>query len=103
MLGTLLFLIFINDIRQSIESIVKPFGDDTSMSLGLTDPDIRAEILASDLIKISDCEKLWNLKFSGDKTELVDIKRNTKPIRQLTFGNVVLEDKTLQKHLAITI
>ena len=102
MLVTLLFLIFINDIRQSIESIVKPFADDTSMSLGLTNPD-RAEILASDLIKISDCEKLWNLKFNGDKTELVDIKRNIKPIPQLTFRNAVLEDKALYKHLGITI
>ena len=43
-LGPLLFLIFINDIGYSIESIIKLFADDISMSLGLTNPDTRAEI-----------------------------------------------------------
>ena len=103
MLGPLLFLIFINDIGHSIESIIKLFADDTSMSLGLTNPDTRAEILTCDLVKISDWAKLWKVKFNEEKTELVNIKRDTKPIHQLTFGNVVLEDKPHHKHLGITL
>ena len=66
------------------------------MSLGLTNPDTRAEILTCDLVKISD-------KFNEEKTELVNIKRDTKPIHQLTFGNVVFEDKPYHKHLGITL
>ena len=102
-LGPLLFLIFINDIGHSIESIIKLFADDTSMSLGLTNPDTRAEILTCDLVKISDWAKLWKVKFNEEKTELVNIKCDTKPIHQLTFGNVVLEDKPHHKHLGITL
>ena len=102
-LGPLLFLIFINDIGHSIESITKLFADDTSMSVGLTNPDTRAEILTCDLVKISDWAKLWKVKFNEEKTELVNIKRDTKPIHQLTFGNVVLEDKPHHKHLGITL
>ena len=73
------------------------------MSLGLTNPDTRAEILTFDLVKISDGAKLWKVKFNEEKTELVNIKRDTKPIYQLTFGNVVLEDKPHHKHLGITL
>ena len=60
-LGPLLFLIFINDFGHSIESFIKLFADDTSMSLGLTNPDTRAEILTCDLVKISDWAKLWKV------------------------------------------
>ena len=102
-LGPLLFLIFINDIGYSIESIIKLFADDISMSLGPTNPDIRAEILTFDLVKISDWAKLWKIKFNGEKTEFVNIKRDTKPIHQLTFGNVVLEDNPHHKRLGITL
>ena len=53
-LGPLLFLIFINDIVRSIEFVIKLFADDTSMSLGHTNPDIRPEILTNDLAKINE-------------------------------------------------
>ena len=52
MLGPLLFLIYINDIVNNIESVIKLFADDTSLSLALNIPDSRAEILNHDLEKI---------------------------------------------------
>ena len=54
-LGPLLFLlyIYINDITQNIESVIKLVADDTSVSLVLKDPDRRAAILNSDLEKIT--------------------------------------------------
>ena len=73
------------------------------MSLGLANPDTRGEIFTCDLVKISDWAKLWKAKFNEEKIELVNIKRDTKPIHQLTFGNVVLEDKPHHKHPGITL
>ena len=105
-LGPLLFLIFINDIGHSTESIIKLFADDTSMSLGLTNPDTTAEILTCDLVKFlarQNWAKLWKVNFNEEKTELVNIKHDTKPIHQLTFGNVVLKDKPHHKHLGIIL
>ena len=102
-LGPLLFLIFINNIVCSIKSVIKLFANDTSMSLGHTNPDIRTETLTNDLEKISEWAKLWKVKFNEEKTELVNIKRDTKPIHQLTFCNVVLEEKPHHKHLGITL
>ena len=45
-LGLLLFLIYINDIVEDIESVIKLFAD-----LCLENPHIRAEILNNDLEK----------------------------------------------------
>ena len=50
-LRPLLFLIYINDIVEDIESVIKLVADDTSMYLCLENPHIRAEILNSDLKK----------------------------------------------------
>ena len=80
---------------------MKLFADDTSMSLGHTNPDIRTETLTNDLEKNSEWAKLW--KVNEEKTELVNITGDTKPIHQLTFGNVALEEKPHHKHLGITL
>ena len=102
-LDPLLSLISINNIGHIIESVVKLSADDTSMFLGIANPDTRTEIFACDLIKVIDWANIWKVKFSEDKTVHVNMKRNTKPIHQLTIGNVVLEDKPYRKHLWTTL
>ena len=52
-----LFLIYINDIVNNIESVIKLFADDTSLSLALNNPDSRAEILNHDLETINEWAK----------------------------------------------
>ena len=42
------------DIVNNIESVIKLFADDTSLSLALNNPDSRAEILNHDLEKINE-------------------------------------------------
>ena len=57
------------------------------------------------MISQQNCEraKLWKVKFNEKKTQLVNVKRDTKPIHQLTFDNEVLEEKPHHKHLGITL
>ena len=102
-LGPLLLLIYINDIVNEIESIIKLFTDDTSLSLALNNPDIRAEILNSDLDKIKNWAKKWKVKFKEDKTDLLNITRDCNHILQLTFGTKNLKPSQSHKHLGLIV
>ena len=83
-LGPLLFLIYINDIVEDIESVIKLFADDTSMYLCLENPHIRAEIINNDLEKVMQRANKWKIEFSERKTELMNITRNQKPPISIT-------------------
>ena len=102
-LGPLFFLIYINDIVENIEAVIKLFADDTSLSLGTDNFDIRTEILNSDLQRIYNWAIKWKLKFNEEKTELLNFKRGTAPIHDLTFGNVTLVQSSSHKHLGVIL
>ena len=56
-LGPLLFLLYINDVVQDIGSNIRPFADDTSLSLIVEIPDTAAATLNSDLEKVTQWAK----------------------------------------------
>ena len=66
-LGPLLFLIYINDIVNNTESVIKLFADNTSLSLALNNSDSRAEILNHDLEKINKWSKKWKVRINEEK------------------------------------
>ena len=103
-LGPVLFLIYINDIVQDIQSSVKLFADDTSMYLGLEDTTTRTNILNSDLDKINSWANKWKVKFNETKTKLMTISNHTTPDTQpLIFNNDTLEEIDSHKHLGVII
>jgi hypothetical protein len=58
-LGPLLFLIFINDIVNEIESFRNLFADDTSLYVIVEHPNTAATLLQSDIQKISLWAERW--------------------------------------------
>ena len=102
-LGPLLFLIYINDITLDINSIIKLFADDTSLSLSLRNPDDRANTLNQDLEKINIWAKKWKIKFNAEKTELLNFKRDNLQTPTLTFDDIDLTDIDTHKHLGLII
>ena len=103
-LGPLLFLIYINDIVNGIESHIKLFADDTSIYLSLNDVERRTIILNSDMKKINDWAKKWKVDFNPVKTELITISNKRLPeTRPLSFGDRTLSNVTEHKHLGVIL
>ena len=63
-LGPRLFLLYINDIVDDINSNIRLFADDTSLYIIVQDPITAAGILNSDILKISNWAKTWLVNFN---------------------------------------
>ena len=99
-LGPLLFLIYMNDITQDIESDILIFADDTSLFCKGSDPSETAKILNRDLEKISIWASKWKVQFNASKTKDIifsnKVLNNSPP---LIFGDIFIDRVNLHKHL----
>ena len=103
-LGPLLFLLYINDIVEDIQSQVRLFADDTSIFLIVDEPVESANILNCDLNKITSWSNKWLVSFNAQKTETMIISRKVnKPHHPpLVMRNQNLVNVKHHKHLGIT-
>ena len=104
-LGPLLFLVFINDIVDSLECLSSLFADDTSIYTSLKPlNNVSIHLLQSDLIKIESWAKQWKVSFNPDKTEmLVFSKTQNKPNIKLYFFGRQITVVHQHKHLGIIL
>ena len=104
-LGPLLFLIYINDIVNDINSCIRLFADDTSLYLIVEDPAMAADLMNSDLEKIHKWSENWLVKFNPNKTEQLIISRKANPNRHPPgiMNNVHIQNVTQHKHLGLII
>ena len=82
-LGPLFFLIYINDLSDGLTSNSKLFADDTSLFPVVQNIKSTANDLNSDLIKISDWNFLWKMRFNPDpkkQAEEIIVSRKTNKI-----------------------
>jgi len=101
-LGPLLFLIYINDIVNHVQSITKLFADDTSLYSMVHDNITRSAVLNADLDRITIWARNWKVAFSHPKTKLMTISRQTDPqVHPLHFGGSPLEECSSHKHLGL--
>ena len=85
MLGPLLFIIYINDLPESVQSYTAIFSDDTK----LYRPIINAEdsnILQSDLDLLVEWCKVWLMNFNYSKCKHLPFGHNS-PSRHYTMGS----------------
>ena len=103
-LGPLLFLVYINDIVEHVNSSVKLFADDTSMYLSLEDNLDRSRILNSDLRNIVNWSHSWKVDFNPSKTKLLTLTRKRQPDSlPLLFNGQTLVENQSHKHLGVVL
>ena len=76
-LGPCLFLLYINDMPDMIESNIWPFADDTIMYLTVSNQ-ADCQALQSDLSKLETWECEWLMAFNPDKCEVIRITNKKK-------------------------
>ena len=102
-LGPSLFLFYINDIEDKMESTVRLFADDTIVYLAVSSTQ-DAETLQNDLNKLGNWERKWHMEFHPEKCKVLTITRKSKPIvHNYTLHGNTLEHVETAKYPEITM
>ena len=70
-LGSLLFLIYINDLSENLVLNSKLFADDTSLFSVIFDKDLSAKNLNDDLNRVNNWGFQWKIRFNPDPNKQV--------------------------------
>lgn len=101
-LGPLLFVIFINDLPDNVDSEVFLFADDTKIFRTITTPQ-DPDILQQDLNQLSNWSDTWLLKFHPDKCKQMKIGANYIQDAQYKLKDHVVKTVTNEKDIGVTI
>ena len=103
MLGPILFLVYINDLPDSIRSNVRLFADDTAVYLAVSNLE-DANVL-QDLDRFGAWSLKWDMEFNPSKCTIIpNIARCKSPVpSQYTLYGHVLESVSSSKYLGVTI
>ena len=92
-LGPLLFLIYMNDIIDDIESDILIFADDTSLFATGSDPAETVEILNRDLEKISVWATKWKVMFNAKtRTQSIPYRREFNDLSKILVHFLTFQD-----------
>ena len=101
-----LFLIYINNFPNVLQSNSKHFADDTSLFSTVQDITTNTVSLNNDLTKISDCAVQWKINFNPNPSKqaqelLFSRKISSKGYPSLYFNGNPIHQVQLQKHLGL--
>ena len=102
-LGPILFLIYINDISNSVGSVTKLYADDTSLLKRITDKNTSTAQLQEDLGFIDEWSKKWEVNFNPNKSHslLISRKRAVTNKHDYVFQNQLIENVSEHTHLGL--
>ena len=102
-LGPGLFLYYINDLPEGLNSIVRLFADDTIAYLVIVKPHDTEKVQA-DLTTMGVWEVLWKMKFHATKCNVLTVTGKRKPIQtEYKLHGHSLSRVTSAKYLGVTI
>jgi hypothetical protein len=99
----LLFILYINDITEDIQSLSRLFADDASLSYSSSNINEIEQRLNSDMMKIYNWSKKLLVDFYPQKTKCMLFSTNQGNIKpQILFNNEEVEFVVNHKHLGVT-
>lgn len=103
-LGPLLFLIYINDLPNSINSSLRLFADDCVIYRVIASSS-DTSVLQSDLNKISNWCNTWKMRLNTNKCKAMRITRRTEPADVCAYRieSLTLEQVASYKYLGVHI
>ena len=103
-LGPLLFLIYVNDISDSLLSLTRPFADDSSLFYSAASLEYIQGIINNDLHILTAWAKQWLVTFNPRKTEAVLFTLKLfENFPNLFFNDTEIKIVQDHKHLGLTI
>ena len=102
-LGLLLFLIYINDIVNGINSAIRLIADDTSLYIIVGNPQIAANMINHDLDTIDNWARTWLVDFNPAKTISITLTRKHQPGMHppLSTNNTAINEELCHTHLGL--
>ena len=102
-LGPLLFLLYINDLPENIQSQVRLFADDTAVYLTVTNMQ-DSQVLQSDLESLQHWERTWDMELNPGKCQVIHITHLKSLVKfRYLMHNQELESVDAAKYLGVTI
>ena len=102
-LGPTLFLIYINDIADEVNSTMRLFADDSILYQEVKGTEDQ-EQLQQDLNTVFAWADKWQMSFNASKCQLLTITCKTKPkLHNYTVSNQLIEKTYDRKYLGVTI
>ena len=103
-LGPLLFILFINDIIDDLESTPHVFADDTTLITTGDNALETSNLLNRDLKRVSSWAAKWKVTFNAGKTkDLIFAKKAFDNPQPLLFNNTAVDRVKSHKHLGVIL
>jgi hypothetical protein len=104
-LGPILFLVYINDLAESIISDLFLFADDSTLLDVFSENAFSIQKVINDLLTIEKWSKIWLVDFNPIKTVGItfSVKRAPSPLHDLLFFGKIVKEVTTHKHLGLLL
>ena len=96
-LGPLLFVIYISGLSENLESTVKLFADNKSISHIFHDPNASHEILNNDLTRLLEWAYRWKTSFSLDPSKQAQEMLFSIKVTKKDHLNIIFNGNTIKK------
>ncbi len=102
-LGPILFLCYVNDITENIQSQMRLFADDALLYRPIHSPTDQ-QILQRDLITLQNWATKWDMKFNPKKCYIMSMKHSgEKQVYMYSLCNVVLQTVATNPYLGVLL